>query len=73
MGYLDVQRVKGDLLVQDADLALLDDMKVVTGRAPTDEEMADPLFGWTLAGFVKSNASGTAKGNMTIAVSAPAR
>ncbi|MCP5142600.1 MAG: bifunctional phosphoribosylaminoimidazolecarboxamide formyltransferase/IMP cyclohydrolase [Chromatiales bacterium] len=69
-GYLDFKRVKGGLLVQDADLALLNDMKVVTERAPTDEEMADLLFGWKVAKFVKSNAIVYAKGNMTIGVGA---
>ncbi len=67
---LDFKRVNGGLLVQDADLALLNESKVVTGRAPSDTEMADLLFAWRVAKFVKSNAIVYGKGNMTIGVGA---
>ena len=58
------------MLVQDADLALHDELKVVTKRQPTDEEMQDLLFTWRVAKFVKSNAIVYGKGNMTIGVGA---
>ena len=67
---LDFKRVNGGLLVQDADLALYDELKVVTKRQPSEEEMQDLLFAWRVAKFVKSNAIVYGKGNMTIGVGA---
>jgi len=67
---LDYKRVSGGLLVQDADLALYNELKVVTRRAPTEQEMADLLFAWQVAKFVKSNAIVYAKEKMTIGVGA---
>jgi len=67
---LDFKRVTGGLLVQDADLALYNEMKVVTERQPTEQEMADLLFAWKVAKFVKSNAIVYAQGDMTIGVGA---
>ena len=67
---LDFKRVNGGLLVQDADLALLKETKVVTTRAPGDEEMRDLLFAWRVAKFVKSNAIVYGKDGMTIGVGA---
>ena len=68
----DVKRVNGGLLVQDRDhgMVALDDLKVVTKRQPTEEEMKDALFCWKVAKFVKSNAIVYAKGNGTIGVGA---
>ncbi len=67
---LDYKRVTGGLLVQDADLALYNELKVATRRAPTEQEMADLLFAWAVAKFVKSNAIVYAKDKMTIGVGA---
>ncbi len=67
---LDFKRVNGGLLVQGADLALYDSLKVVTRARPGEEDMADLLFAWKVAKFVKSNAIVYAKGNMTIGVGA---
>jgi phosphoribosylaminoimidazolecarboxamide formyltransferase/IMP cyclohydrolase len=67
---LDFKRVTGGLLVQDADLALHGELKVVTKRQPTPQEMADLLFAWRVAKFVKSNAIVYARDNMTIGVGA---
>ena len=67
---LDFKRVNGGLLVQDADLALLDSTRVVTRRVPSDTEMNDLLFAWRVAKFVKSNAIVYARDNMTIGVGA---
>ena len=66
----DLKRVNGGLLVQDADLALYNELRVVTQRQPTDEEMRDLLFSWRVAKFVKSNAIVYGKDNMTIGVGA---
>jgi phosphoribosylaminoimidazolecarboxamide formyltransferase/IMP cyclohydrolase len=45
-------------LVQERDIktTTADDLKVVTERAPTDDEMAAMLFGWRVVKHVKSNA-----------------
>ncbi|GAB4167528.1 MAG: bifunctional phosphoribosylaminoimidazolecarboxamide formyltransferase/IMP cyclohydrolase [Geothermobacteraceae bacterium] len=67
---LDFKRVNGGLLVQDCDLALLEDMKVVSKRQPTEEELKNMLFTWKVAKFVKSNAIVYGKDGMTIGVGA---
>ncbi|MGV6826073.1 MAG: bifunctional phosphoribosylaminoimidazolecarboxamide formyltransferase/IMP cyclohydrolase [bacterium] len=67
---LDYKRVNGGLLVQDADIQLINDLTVVTQRAPSDEEMKDLLFSWQVAKFVKSNAIVYGKNGMTIGVGA---
>ncbi len=55
---LEVRSVVGGFLVQDADRRRTDPaaFKVVTKRAPTDEEMAAMQFGWRVVKHVKSNA-----------------
>ncbi len=68
--YLDFKRVNGGLLVQDADLLLTNEIKIVTERAPTEQEMIDLMFGWRVSKFVKSNAIVYTKNNMTIGVGA---
>ncbi|OGT90589.1 MAG: bifunctional phosphoribosylaminoimidazolecarboxamide formyltransferase/IMP cyclohydrolase [Gammaproteobacteria bacterium RIFOXYD12_FULL_61_37] len=67
---LDFKRVTGGLLVQGADLQLLNDTQVVSERAPTEEEMRDLLFTWRVAKFVKSNAIVYGKAGQTIGVGA---
>jgi phosphoribosylaminoimidazolecarboxamide formyltransferase/IMP cyclohydrolase len=67
---LDLKKVAGGLLVQDADLALLDSIKVVTKRQPTEQEMQDLLFTWKVAKFVKSNAIVYGRDRRTIGVGA---
>jgi phosphoribosylaminoimidazolecarboxamide formyltransferase/IMP cyclohydrolase len=68
----DVKRVNGGLLVQDRDQGMVDasDLKVVSKRQPTDEELKDALFCWKVAKYVKSNAIVYSKGDMTIGVGA---
>ncbi|HYH40598.1 MAG TPA: bifunctional phosphoribosylaminoimidazolecarboxamide formyltransferase/IMP cyclohydrolase [Burkholderiales bacterium] len=55
---LDFKRVAGGLLVQTPDSANVaaSALKVVTKRAPEASELADLLFAWRVAKFVKSNA-----------------
>jgi phosphoribosylaminoimidazolecarboxamide formyltransferase/IMP cyclohydrolase len=69
-GYVDFKRVRDGLLVQDADLRLSADLKVVTGKAPTEAQMRDLLFSWRVAKFVKSNAIVYGRDGMTIGVGA---
>ncbi|NOY67841.1 MAG: bifunctional phosphoribosylaminoimidazolecarboxamide formyltransferase/IMP cyclohydrolase [Gammaproteobacteria bacterium] len=68
----DFKRVNGGLLVQDRDLGMVSqsDLKVVTKRAPDDQQMQDLLFAWKIAKFVKSNAIVYCKDGMTIGVGA---
>ncbi len=67
---MEMKRVAGGLLVQDADILLHGELKVVTKRAPTPKEMEDLLFAWRVAKFVKSNAIVYAQDRMTIGVGA---
>ena len=68
----DIKRVNGGLLVQDRDQGMVseDDLKVVSKRQPTTEELKDALFCWKVAKYVKSNAIVYSKGDMTIGVGA---
>lgn len=68
-----VRSVGPDMYVaQDADLHILkeSDVKVVTKRAPTAEEMKALLFGWRVAKHVKSNAIIYTSGDRTLGVGA---
>ena len=64
--------VSGGFLLQDRDAGRIGagDLKVVTERAPTDEELADMLFAWRVAKHVKSNAIVYAKGGRTVGIGA---
>ncbi len=67
-----IRQVSGGYLVQDKDNGhiSLDDLRVVTKRAPTDQEMADLLFAWKVAKHVKSNAIVYVKDGATVGVGA---
>ncbi len=69
---LDYKRITGGLLVQDRDtgMVLESDLKVVTQRAPDEQELKDLLFAWKIAKFVKSNAIVYCKELTTIGVGA---
>ena len=71
-GEMHYQKVLGGMLVQEADLSLLDDenLKTVTDRAPTEDEKRDLLFAWTVAKYVKSNAIVYARNRQTVGVGA---
>ena len=66
------KRIAGGLLVQDQDLGQVSaqHLKVVTQKHPTDDQMRDLLFAWTVAKFVKSNAIVYASQGRTIGVGA---
>ncbi len=68
----DCKRVTGGLLLQDRDHGRIGraDLKVVTRRPPTGQEVTDLLFAWHVAKFVKSNAIVYAKERQTIGVGA---
>ncbi|RMH60955.1 MAG: bifunctional phosphoribosylaminoimidazolecarboxamide formyltransferase/IMP cyclohydrolase PurH [Zetaproteobacteria bacterium] len=71
-GGLEFKRVNGGLLVQQRDAHLLDRnaCKVVSERAPSEQEWQDMLFAWTVAKHVKSNAIVFAKDGVTLGVGA---
>ena len=64
--------IAGGLLVQDRDSAAISagDLEVVTERAPTERELEDCLFAWTVARHVKSNAIVYAKDGATAGIGA---
>ncbi|WP_299586520.1 bifunctional phosphoribosylaminoimidazolecarboxamide formyltransferase/IMP cyclohydrolase [uncultured Tateyamaria sp.] len=69
---LAVKQVSGGFLVQDKDVGRIsaDDLKVVTKRQPSEQELADLLFAWTVAKHVKSNAIIYVKDGATVGVGA---
>ena len=69
-GY-DFKKVSGGLLVQESDLGRLEgELKIVTEKTPTSEQINDMLFAWTVVKYVKSNAIIFCKDSMTIGVGA---
>jgi phosphoribosylaminoimidazolecarboxamide formyltransferase/IMP cyclohydrolase len=56
--------VVGGILVQDVDKKLYEDLKVVTDKAPSFEEMQNLVFGMKVAKYVKSNAIVVVKDKM---------
>jgi phosphoribosylaminoimidazolecarboxamide formyltransferase/IMP cyclohydrolase len=69
---LDFKRVGGGLLVQTQDTRNVAraELRVVTKLAPTEAQMADLLFAWKVAKFVKSNAIVFCGAGMTLGVGA---
>ncbi|MSO85856.1 MAG: bifunctional phosphoribosylaminoimidazolecarboxamide formyltransferase/IMP cyclohydrolase, partial [Rhodospirillales bacterium] len=68
---LTVRSLAGGFLLQTRDNALAEkDLKVVTRRAPSQPEMADLLFAFTVCKHVKSNAIVYAKNGATVGVGA---
>ena len=66
---LDKKLAKNTNLI-DADILLHGELKTVTTRTPTAQEMDDLLFAWRVAKFVKSNAIVYARDRMTVGVGA---
>ncbi|TNF11043.1 MAG: bifunctional phosphoribosylaminoimidazolecarboxamide formyltransferase/IMP cyclohydrolase, partial [Rhodobacteraceae bacterium] len=66
------RQVAGGFLVQDKDngVITLDDLKVVTERQPSEQELKDLLFAWKVAKHVKSNAIIYVKDGATVGVGA---
>ncbi len=68
----DYKRINGGLLVQDRDIHQIsrNDLTVVSKRQPSEQELADLMFAWTVAQFVKSNAIVYCKNLQTIGIGA---
>ena len=64
--------VDGGLLVQDKDTKVItrEDLKFVTDKKPTEEQITTMLFAWKVLKYIKSNAILIAKDNTTIGVGA---
>ena len=69
---LALKSIAGGYLLQSRDNGRIgrDDLRVVTKRAPTEQELADCLFAWTVAKHVKSNAIVYAKAGATAGIGA---
>jgi phosphoribosylaminoimidazolecarboxamide formyltransferase / IMP cyclohydrolase len=67
-----VKNITGGFLLQNRDNGYVaeGDLKVVTKRAPTPQELADCRFAWTIAKHVKSNAIVYAKNGATAGIGA---
>lgn len=68
----DIKKVAGGILIQTKDMYELksEDLKVVTKKAPTDDEIADMLFATKVVKHVMSNAVVMAKDCVTMAIGA---
>jgi phosphoribosylaminoimidazolecarboxamide formyltransferase/IMP cyclohydrolase len=68
----DIKRVGGGVLLQTPDRrnVAAGELRVATRIAPTEQQLADLLFAWRVAKFVKSNAIVFAKDGMTLGVGA---
>ena len=67
-----IKKVSGGILIQSDDTYAVprEDLKCVTKRQPTPDELDDLMFSWTVAKFVKSNAIVYVKNKQTIGIGA---
>lgn len=72
MSGFDIKKVVGGVLVQDRDTkgVAKKDLRIVTGKKPTDRQIEDLLFAWKIVKHVKSNAVVYVKGLHTIGIGA---
>ncbi|MGV8084693.1 MAG: bifunctional phosphoribosylaminoimidazolecarboxamide formyltransferase/IMP cyclohydrolase [Candidatus Bilamarchaeum sp.] len=68
--YRKYRSILGGLLVQDANVAMLDQLKVVTKRQPNEEEMKSLIYAWKIVKYVKSNAIVYARGTRAVGIGA---
>jgi phosphoribosylaminoimidazolecarboxamide formyltransferase/IMP cyclohydrolase len=67
-----IKKVSGGILIQSDDTFSVpkQDLKCVTKRQPSPDELKDLMFAWTVAKFVKSNAIVYVKNKQTIGIGA---
>jgi phosphoribosylaminoimidazolecarboxamide formyltransferase/IMP cyclohydrolase len=72
LARMDFKRVGGGLLVQSPDVknVLLSELKIVSKKQPTPQQLQDLMFAWRVAKFVKSNAIVFCGNGMTLGVGA---
>jgi phosphoribosylaminoimidazolecarboxamide formyltransferase/IMP cyclohydrolase len=68
----ELKRISGGVLVQEPDTRMIaeSDLKVVSKRQPSREELRDLLFAWKIAKHVKSNAIVFARDGRTLGIGA---
>lgn len=66
----EMKKVIGGILLQDRDVGVKEDFKVVTERKPTEKEIKSLQFAWNVVKNVKSNAIVIAKGEETVGIGA---
>ncbi|MBU3910993.1 MAG: bifunctional phosphoribosylaminoimidazolecarboxamide formyltransferase/IMP cyclohydrolase [Candidatus Omnitrophica bacterium] len=68
----DLKKVVGGVLIQDRDVLITGqkDIKIVTKKKPTDEEIESLLFGWKIVKHVRSNAIVLSQGTKTVGIGA---
>ena len=71
-GKYDYKKVVGGMLIQERDLkdVAVSDLKVVTKKEPTSEELKELMFAWKICAKVKSNAIVLTNGTKTVGVGA---
>jgi len=69
---LDLRQISGGFLVQEPHrfVATREDWRIVTKRAPTEEQWVDVELAWRLVGHVKSNAIVLVKGGQAVGIGA---
>lgn len=69
---VEIKHISGGMLIQTVDDADVDpdELRIVTERKPTGEELEGLLFAWTVCKHVKSNAIVYARGDQTVGVGA---
>lgn len=72
MPVFEYRRISGGMLVQEVDsrVVMPDELRIVTNRKPTDDELKAMMFAWRVCKHVKSNAIVLANANQTIGVGA---
>ena len=68
--YRKYRSILGGLLTQDANVRMLEELKVVTKRQPSDKEKAAMLYAWKIVKYVKSNAIVYARENRAVGIGA---
>ena len=66
----DMKKVNGGLIVQTVDSKIYEEneLRVVTDRAPSEQEMEDLKFAWKVVKFVKSNGIALAKDKQSVGI-----
>lgn len=67
-GKINIVNVDGGMLVQSADNKLIDEIKVVTKKSPTEAEIKDLIFAMKVVKYVKSNAIVVVKDGKTLGI-----
>ena len=69
---IDLKKINGGLLLQEKDLLRVEpqDLKIITKRNPTKQEIESLMFAWRICKYVKSNAIVLAKDTKTVGIGA---